>query len=74
MKPSEAAQIAREWRVNNIDPLAEADKKKVQTKDDHRKCQARSLEAYLDGLYSDYLHNKKSGNNTIGLIKQEKTS
>ena len=25
MKPSEAAKIAREWSVNHIDPLAEAD-------------------------------------------------
>ena len=69
MKPEEAAQIALEWRVNNIDPLAEADKKKLQAKADYRKSQERSLEAYLDGLYSDYQHNKKSGKSTISLIK-----
>jgi integrase len=69
MKPDEAAQVAMTWRNTGADPLADKRNRKVAARTAEQISKARNLGNYLDGIYTAYQARKKSGTNTIGMIR-----
>lgn len=70
MKPSDAAKKAMEWRNQKADPLAEIHKRKAAARTAEQISAARSLRAYLEGIYTLHQSRKKNaGKATIDIIR-----
>ncbi len=70
MKPNEAAQSAMVWRNQRADPLADSRKRKMAARTDAQKSAARTLQAYLDGIYTTHQSRKKNkGKHTLDMIR-----
>lgn len=67
--PAQAADIARRWRTDDADPLAEKKEAKEQRKQERRDAETRTLQAYLDGIYAKHQSRKKSGDETLARIR-----
>ena len=68
-KPQQVAEKALAWRLSKADPLAEKAATKAERRDAARASKARTLRAYLDGLYARYQGTKKSGKETLDRIR-----
>ncbi|MCP4934399.1 MAG: integrase family protein [bacterium] len=68
-KPQEAAGMALKWRNNDVDVLG--DKERTRQAADLEAIQAkhRTVTKYLEGIYQKHQDRKKSGTETIGMIR-----
>ena len=66
MKADEAAQYAMEWRNRKADPLEEVKRRRSVAHTVAQLSEARTLRAYLDGIYT--LHQSRKKNSGIGTI------
>ena len=69
MKPQQAAEKAMAWRNEGVDVQAERAKHKRAAITEAQRAEQRTLLAYLDGPYRKYQERKRSGSETLRLIR-----
>lgn len=69
MKPQQAAQRALEWRNDDVDVLAEKEKRRHDAIEAKRIAAHRTLGRYLETPYARHQERKRSGHETLGLIR-----
>ncbi|WP_421621663.1 tyrosine-type recombinase/integrase [Alkalilimnicola ehrlichii] len=73
MKPQQAAEKALAWRNENVDALAVKAKRTRNALTEAQKAEQRTLRAYLEGPYARYQERKRSGAETLRLIRHNFT-
>lgn len=69
MKPEQAAEVANRWRADKADPQKEKEQARVMARSAEAEKVHRRFGAYLDGDYARYQANKKTGKQTLSLIR-----
>lgn len=69
LKPQQAAEKALSWRNNGEDVLAEKRKQRKDATEAAALAAHRTIQNYLDGPYQRYQSRKKSGAETLSMIK-----
>lgn len=70
IKPTQAAEIALDIIISKKDPLLEKVINKKQFVESQHLLEQRNLGNYLKGLYSQHQARKRSGNETINMIRK----
>jgi len=68
-KPQQAAEDAREWRNAGADPLRAKERQRTEAIQAKELAKHRTLEKYLRGPYTRHQDRKKSGGETLAIIK-----
>ena len=68
-KPQEAAEAARDWRNAGADPLREKKARRADAIQADELAEKRTLEKYLRGTYTRHQDRKKTGGETLAIIK-----
>lgn len=69
MKPQQAAEKAMAWRNDDVDVLAEKEKRKRQAHAEQQRAEHRTMQAYLDGPYTRYQDRRRAGEATLAILK-----
>lgn len=70
LKPVEAAEIASEIRASGSDPILEKEDRKKKHFEQKLLSEHRTLGNYLNGLYSKHQERKRSGRETLNMIRK----
>lgn len=69
MKPQQAAERALSWRNNDVDVLATREQERREAAQAAAMEKHRTLSAYLDGPYARHQQRKRTGGETLAIIR-----
>lgn len=70
MKPQQAAERALEWRNDDVDVLADKERKRREAEQEAAQAKHRTVRRYLEGPYKRHQDRKKTGGETLAMIRR----